>query len=157
MTRKVFSTGFGQRLPGRVRPGSHAYFRRNATLSARAAMQEIIARYNQLIRNMDASTPEILANALQPAFDLSQLYVPVKTGLLQRSGVLAVEEDTATGQTEASITYGDAEAWYAALVHEFTWLNHEYPTRAKYLQEALEESVDDFIVSAAVDYATLMS
>lgn len=153
--RRVFRAGLGQRLPGHVSPGTHAYFRKGATLSAREGMRQVIARYNQLIRDLNVNTPEVLANALQPAFDKSQEYVPVKTGTLANSGVLEIDDDDPE-RIIASITYGDAEAWYAALVHEYTWLNHQPPTRAKYLQYALEECIDEFIVSAAVDYATIL-
>src|SRR3972149_2232682 len=130
--QKVLKADLGQRLPGKVSPGSHAYFRKGATISARQDMEAIISRYEQLVKSLHASTPEILIDALTPAFDKSQEYVPVKGGTLANSGVLEVGVGTDPNQAEASITYGDADAWYAALVHEYVWLNHEYPTRAKY-------------------------
>lgn len=155
-THAQFKAKLGLRLPGKVRPGSHASFRKGATLTARADMSSIIERYNELISHFEQATPEILENALQPAFDRSQEYVPRDTGALAESGVLEVD-DSDPARAEATITYGNAETWYAALVHELTNLNHEYPTRSKYLQAALEECIDEFLVNIAVDYALLMS
>jgi hypothetical protein len=116
-------------------------------------MKNVIARYEKLIRSMKSATPDILYNAMIPVFEKSQEYVPKDTGALEASGVLEVS----TGEfPAATITYGDKDTWYAALVHEFVWLNHEPPTRAKYLQNAMEEEIDSFLVSMAVDYATLL-
>lgn len=153
--KKPIKAIFGQRLPGRVSAGSQASFRKEATTSARADMSKILARYSELTKNLHANTPDVLINALTPAFDKSQEYVPVKTGDLANSGVLSAEIAGAD-EAEASITYGSAEIWYAAQVHEYVWLNHKAPTRSKYLQAALEEELDSFIVSAAVDYATML-
>lgn len=152
---KTIRAGFSPRLPGKVREGSHAYYRKGATLSARQAMADIISQYEALTKRLHAATPEILLNAMTPAFNKSQLYCPVKTRTLLESGKLEVETSEA-GRTTASITYGSSVAWYAALVHELVYLNHKEPTRAKFLQSALEEELDSFIVSAAVDYAALM-
>jgi hypothetical protein len=152
--RPIMKAQLGLRLPGRVREGSQAYFRKSATLSARADMADIVKKYEMLIRHLGNVTPDILENALIPVFDKSQEYVPVKTGLLKESGVLEVSDEG--GQPQAEIIYGNAEAWYAALVHEYVWLNHEPPTRAKYLQSAMEEELDSVMSSLLVDYTTAL-
>jgi hypothetical protein len=118
-------------------------------------MATIISRYEALINRLRGITPVALQDAMLPAFNKSQVYVPKKTRALMQSGQLNVfpmEGDVAT----AEIVYGSEEAWYAALVHEAVWLNHTFPTRAKYLQNAMEEEVDAFLVSVAVDYAMAM-
>lgn len=150
-----FGANFLPRLPGKTREGSQAYYRRGATLDARADMADVIRRYQDLIRNLEMATPTILYNALVPVFNKSQVYVPKKTGALMGSGHLEVGTDE-RGKPEARITYGDASTPYAAIVHEFTHLNHEPPTRAKYLQSALEEEMDSFLTSVAVDYLAVM-
>jgi len=150
----TFTANLGQRLPGRTRQGSHAYFRKQATVSARGSMAGIVRRYELLIRNLESATPDIVRNALEPVFQKALEYVPKKTGALAASGKLEV---TGTpGDVEGTITFGDAKSWYAALVHEYVWLNHEPPTRAKYLQAALEEELDSFLTSLAVDYAMVL-
>ena len=148
-TRLRVKAGFG-RLPGAVKQGSHASFRRNAMLEGRAGMEAIIKQYSDFIKGMKDITPEVLESAMQPIFDKSQEYVPKNTLALMKSGRLIV---TRGPSPSAEIVYGDATAWYAALVHEQVWLNHLLPTRAKYLQAAMEEEFDALLVSLAVDYS----
>lgn len=149
-----FRADFGQRLPGRTAPGSRAFYRKHATISARADMEEIIRKYERLIRALENVTPTALQNALEPVFAKAMEYAPRDTGALRQSGRLSV---TGTkGAVEGEITFGDSRAWYASLVHEYVWLNHTPPTRAKFLQAALEEEIDSFLTSLAVDYAMVL-
>lgn len=153
---KQVQAGFDfKKLPGRVRAGSPASYRKVYTEDARAAMAQIIANYNTLINTLKSATPEILLAAMQPVFDKSQEYCPVDTSALVTSGIMFPETDIA-GRQSVRIQYGDESAPYAALVHEMVWLNHEPPTRAKYLQQAMEEEIDSFLSSIAIDYAMLM-
>lgn len=154
-TPKRFVADLGQRLPGAVRPGSVAAFRKTFTKGARSSMAEIIKRYEQLIRSLEAATPTILANAMQPVYNRSQVYVPKKTGALMSSAQLLAGTDE-RGRPMVSLVYGNADTPYAAIVHELVHLNHVSPTRAKYLQAAMEEELDAFITSVAVDYAVLL-
>jgi hypothetical protein len=117
-------------------------------------MAAVLKRYEAFVRNFQDVTPDVLRNALQPVFDKSQEYVPVRTGDLKDSGVITVT--SSHDRTEGEITYGNAQAWYAALVHEYVWLNHAPPTRAKYLQSAMEEELDNFMTSIALDYSIAM-
>jgi hypothetical protein len=151
--RIVIKPSFG-RLPGRVSEGSKAFYKKQAIGTARASMQNVTRQYEKFVRHLQGVTPDIVRNALEPVFDKSQVYVPVDKGYLKESGQLNVE--TEGGQVIGTITYGDARAWYAALVHEYVWLNHEPPTRAKYLQSAMEEELDQFMVSVTLDYSLAM-
>lgn len=153
MAKKPFGAGFG-RLPSRVREGSKAYWRKQATISARGSMETVIGNYNRLVRVLENSSADILEQVLQPVLDKSQFYVPKKTGALASTAELTTE-NTTTG-AEARITYGSPDVFYAAIVHEFTWLNHQSPTRAKYLQTAMEEEIDNFLERAAQAYVGLM-
>ena len=153
MAKKPFDAGFG-RLPSRVREGSKAFWRKQATISARGSMEAIISNYRQLVKTLEGSSADILEQVLHPVLSKSQMYVPKKTGALA-SSVELTTENTATG-AEARITYGNSDVYYAAIVHEFTWLNHQSPTRAKYLQSAMEEEIDNFLERAAQTYAGLM-
>lgn len=143
-------------FPGQpVLGGMAGYSYTGASKGAQASMSTIISRYEAMIGRLRGITPVALRDAMLPAFNKSQVYVPKKTGALMASGQLNVfpaEGDI----TEAEIIYGDEEAWYAALIHEAVWLNHAAPTRAKYLQNAMEEELDAFLVSVAVDYAMAM-
>jgi hypothetical protein len=117
-------------------------------------MAAIIQKYRGIINKLKAQSPEILEQALEPVFAKSQEYCPVDTGSLINSGRLS--SGKRNGKAVAYITYGDSIAWYAAIVHERTDLNHASPTRAKFLQSALEEEFDNFLVSLAMGYATVL-
>lgn len=153
--RKSIQVSFG-RLPGRVGAGTQASLRKFTISEARNSMAAVIDQYSRMIKSLKTVTPDALENAMMPAFEKSQEYVPFKTGALKASGKLSV---TRSDPPEAEITYGTNEnpnVWYAALVHEFVWLNHEPPTRAKYLQAAMEEELDAMMTSLAIDYAAAM-
>lgn len=152
--KKTIKAGFAGRLPGRVREGSQAFYRKQAVGTARASMAGVLKRYEAFVRNFKGATPDVVHNALVPVFDKSQEYVPVRSGELKQSGQLNVT--SAGDKVVGEITYGNPIAWYAALVHEYVWLNHEPPTRAKYLQSALEEEIDNFMTSIALDYSLVM-
>jgi hypothetical protein len=123
-------------------------------ISARESMATVVRNYERIIKQLHSVTPDAVRNALEPVFNKSLEYVPYKSGRLSESAILEVEGSP--GNIRGSITYGNHEAWYAALVHEYVWLNHNPPTRAKYLQSALEEEMDSFLTSLAVDYASAL-
>ncbi len=154
--KRSLSAGFDfRRLGGGVNWGSNAFYRKVATQDARLAMADIIKKYSQFLDKLKAATPEIVHNALKPTFKRAQYYVPEKTGALWESGKLTYGVND-SGRAFASITFGNDEAWYAALVHEFVWQQHEAPTRSKYLQAAMEENIDGIMKSLQVDYTGLM-
>lgn len=153
-TSRRFTGGFG-RLPSRTKVGSTAFHNKKAAQAARESMATVIRNYESLIKRFKSATPSMIHDALMPAFNKSQVYVPKKTGALMSSGRLDVFPGLG-GEPEAQIMYGDSGAPYAAIVHEATWLNHASPTQSKYLQRALEEEMDSFLTSLAVDYATLL-
>lgn len=126
---------------------------RAASRSARESMTSVISSYAKLIQYTRNILPECLEDALRPTFEKSQVYVPKKTGTLARSGKLITGYKGV--RAHAEISYGnEGEVHYAALVHEFTELNHQEPTRAKYLQSAMEEDLGEFkerVISAIRD------
>lgn len=130
------------RLPGRTVEGSRANFNKVYTKSARQSMAEIIGRVNAIFEGTKAKLPSVLEDALVPTFELSQNYCPVLTGALKESGSLT--SGVKNNEAFASISYGaGGKIHYAAIVHERTDLRHDFPTRSKYLQAALEEDVED--------------
>ena len=154
--KRSVAAGFDfKRLGGGVNWGSNAFYRKVATQDARLQMAEIIKRYSQLIDKIKSASPEIIGNALKPVFKRAQYYVPEKTGALWESGKLSFGINE-KGKAFANITFGNEEAWYAAMVHEFVWQQHEAPTRSKYLQAAMEEGLDGVMKSLQVDYTGLL-
>lgn len=155
MATKNFKAGFDfKRLPTSTTWGSKAFYRKVATQDARLAMTDVIAKYAALLNKLHASSPDILVNALRPIFKRAQYYVPEDTGALWESGKL--EGKMEGGKPTASITFGNEEAWYAAMVHEYVWLAHQEPTRAKFLQHAMEEGIDGIMESLKVDYTRIL-
>lgn len=155
MATRRFSAGIAGRLPGKTRSGSQASFKKSTMQSARRDMADIIRKYEDLIKSFESMTPTFLFNAMKPVYNRSQVYVPRKTGKLADSADMRFMLSD-EGKPMVALTYGGPDVPYAPIVHEFVWLNHEPPTRAKYLQSALEEELDAFLVSLAVDYATLL-
>jgi hypothetical protein len=140
MARKIPTIGINVGLK-RV-PKASSTYQAAFTRSTRESMAAIIENYRSLVNAIRDATPQILHDIMEPVFDLSQLYCPVKTGKLQDSGRISAHE-TGT-RVRVDISYGDgANVPYAAIVHERTELAHAPPTRSKYLQAALEESLDD--------------
>lgn len=151
-----FGAGFDFKgLPGSTSWGSQAFYRKTATLDARQAMKEIIGEYSKLISNVKNATPEILEQSLKPIFKRAQYLVPEDTGALWESGALTSGRGS-DGKAFASITFGNEEAWYAAIVHEYTWLKHESPTQAKYLQTAMEEGISGLPAILKANFAGLI-
>lgn len=123
---------------------------------ARASMRAILANYNKLVRHMQDITPQILFDALEPTFEKSQEYCPYDTGALRDSGYLRIVQ---TGQKAiVQIGYGfGGEPPYATEVHENLEWHHKAPTRAKWLQVALEEDAGDIQKRIDAAYREVMS
>lgn len=97
----------------------------------------------KVIAHIENVTPEAIRYGLQPIFDKSQEYVPVDKGPLKRSGFIETRK-TASG-TAAAIGYGRyGRPTYAGIVHERMDFRHAPPTRAKFLEAAVNEHIGDF-------------
>jgi hypothetical protein len=118
-------------------------------------MAEVLRRYNAFVEDLKQATPDILKLALWPAWMASQIYVPVDKGDLKISGVFDTRRVGRNIQ-QAYITYGNANAWYAAIVHERLDMRHAAPTSAKYLQRAMEENFGSFMETIQANYKALM-
>jgi hypothetical protein len=115
-----------------------------ATVSGKAAkdvrqqFREIENNFADFINALKDVTPEAIEFGLQPIFDKSQLYVPVKTGRLKRSGFIEAEK-TVSGAI-GRVGYGKGnDPPYALIVHENTEMFHKPPTSARFLMRAVEE------------------
>jgi hypothetical protein len=114
------------------------------TRDARASMAQVIANYRTFVRNLKVEVPKVLYDALEPTFNLSQVYVPKDTGTLKASGFLII--DGSTERPHVSMGYGaNNSPPYAAKVHENMEFRHKSPTRAKFLQVAIEEDYNNIL------------
>lgn len=146
MARRLVRARVGSgRITSNVGEAEAAY-----TRSIRSQMEQIERNITDFIQEVTDQTSDILLEALQPTFDKSQQYVPLLTGRLKESGYLEGTK-TASGGT-VTIGYGKAgDPGYAVFVHEMTGYYHKPPTRAKFLQAALEEdmeAIQDRIIKA---------
>lgn len=104
-----------------------------------SAFGEIVEGFNEFCDNLEQKVlPEAMYDALEPTFDLSQVYVPKDTGELAESGFLDITRK-GKGGAQVEIGYGRGGAPYAVYVHEMVNISHEAPTRSKYLEAALDE------------------
>lgn len=133
-----FNASIGRkRLAASISPETAAY-----TRSARASMQAIIRNYRKFVANVEKELPEILFEAMVPTFALSQEYCPKDTGKMRESGYLEIT--SFRGKPRVEIGYGrGGDPEYTAAVHENMEWRHKAPTRAKWLQIALEESAQE--------------
>ncbi len=103
----------------------------------------VMQNLKKVIAHIENVTPEAIRYGLQPIFDKSQVYVPVDTGDLKRSGFIETRK-TASG-TVAAIGYGRyGRPTYAGIVHERLDMPHAPPTRALFLKAAVDEHIGDF-------------
>jgi hypothetical protein len=110
--------------------------------SMRAQSKQVSDMFNNVIADIKDVTADVLYEALQQVFDLSQDYVPVDTGDLKESGFL--EKQTFPGGCRVVMGYGrGGDPGYATLVHERVDIAHEAPTRSKFLLAAIEEKTGD--------------
>lgn len=107
-------------------------------------MDQIAGNFNAFIQHVIQSGPDIVLEALEPTYKKSQDYCPVDTGSLKESGYLEV---IGRGRNPTvAMGYGrGGYPSYAPVVHEDTTMRHAAPTRAKWLQGALEEDYNAII------------
>lgn len=103
-------------------------------------MRTVAKNLEEVVNKIQGATPEAIEYGLKPMWDLSQKYVPVDTGDLKSSGQFLVEQRG--DKIEASISYGlGGKPEYAVYVHERLDVSHKAPTRAKFLQTAMNEKL----------------
>lgn len=143
-----FTASVGRRsLRGQFSVGADA----THTRDARASMKSIIGAYKRLVRGMEDITPSVLLLALEPTFEKSQEYCPKDTGALVESGYLQITQFRGKPRVEIGYGLGGVPP-YAAAVHENLEWKHKAPTRAKWLQVALEEDANEIENRIAAAY-----
>jgi glucose-6-phosphate isomerase len=110
------------------------------TQDIRAQMETIEKNISAFFQQVTEETGEIILDVLYPVFDQSQIYCPVKNGTLRDSGYLELKKSASGATVEMGYAKG-GQPNYAVYVHEFTGFHHAAPTRAKFLQAALEEAM----------------
>lgn len=126
---------------GRKRISTVGALDRRDTRSARQGMRNVIKNYRRFIEDVEGVLPETLLEALEPTFEKSQVYCPIDKGNMRASGYLEIT--SFRGEARVEIGYGrGGNPDYTAKQHENLEYKHKEPTRAKWLQVALEEDAD---------------
>lgn len=108
-----------------------------------AAFSEISDNLQWFCDQLDGYLPQDLEDALQPTFELSQVYVPRLTNALAESGYIATE--SFRGGARVEIGYGKGGIPdYAIYVHEMPY-HHAAPTKDHFLLDALNEDYFNII------------
>jgi hypothetical protein len=109
----------------------------------RAQFREVVIQpLQEIFDGLEEASADICMAALEPTFEKSQVYVPKDTGDLADSGYLEVVK-TSKGPV-VEIGYGRAGSpSYAVAVHERTDIQHQEPTRAKFLEAAVTEDLGE--------------
>lgn len=114
----------------------------------------IVGRFQRFAAAVLDSVPGITKEALEPAFEKSKVYCPKKTHDLVNSGYLKVRGRLRAGvggpQTIVEMGYAKGGfPYYALIVHEVMSYYHKPPTRAKWLQVAMQEEASTVLPAIA--------
>lgn len=121
--------------------GGNTFAGRHAS-NARAEMAAVVGELRRRLNAIKDATPEALESALTPTFAKALVYTPVLTGELKASGYMELRNGPRGPEIEIGFGKG-GKPGYAAYVHEMVNIPHKAPTRAKFLQSAVEEDIDD--------------
>lgn len=112
------------------------------TASVQKQLGTIVDNFKAFVAHMEDVSADVLYDAMLPTFKKSQRYTPVDTHALVNSGYL--EKRQFRGESVVEVGYGKGgEPHYAPYVHEDLEKQHKSPTRAKFLQSALEEDANN--------------
>ena len=138
-------------------PAADIFSEGNYTRAVREEMRAIENEFARFTKFIETVSPDILFETLEPTFKKSQEYCPVKTEALKMSGYL--EKRKFRGNVVVEVGYAKGgKPPYAPIVHERIDYYHAPPTRAKFLQAALEEDaaeIQDRIVTLYEDVTGL--
>jgi len=133
------------RLPVQIGIGS---VRAQTEFDIRSQFAVIEKNFKSFLTEVEDLSVDATIEALEPTFQLSQVYVPVKTGKLKASGYL---RKVGIGKNaRAAIGYGlHNSPHYALIVHERTDIPHRDPTQAKFLERAIDEDSQNILPRVA--------
>lgn len=119
------------------------------------AMKKIMADIQYVIDQFEDVTPEIMQEALEPTLELSAVYCPKDSGRLVDSRYMEVTGYRGKPSVEIGYAKGNRPD-YAAYVHEMVEIPHAAPTRAKFLEAAVNEDIGNIIDRVDAAYRRFM-
>ncbi len=143
-----------RRRPVRFRPGVKRLTKKflttqhpatiGATQDLRKQFALVERRLASVINTIEEATHEALDFALDPIFLQAHEWVPVDKGPLSESLYLETAQTAAGAFAEIGFGTGES-ASYAVIVHENLEVRHESPTRAKFLEAAINKHEKDVL------------
>lgn len=124
---------------GSFSPSSSAYASR-----VRRQMAQVVNNLEKVVGNLTAATPVAIFEALQPTFQKAKVYTPRETGRMVASGYLEITNRGERPRVEMGFARG-GQPDYTVLQHENLEFFHTPPTRAKFLQSAVNEDMGKFL------------
>jgi hypothetical protein len=146
------NTNIGRRTAGGfLYPSEPGYF-----AMMQATSKALVAELNSIIDQFEDVAPDIMLDALEPTMKLADYYCPKDTYATVNSRYLEVTSRKGSApRVEAGYAKG-GKPFYAALVHERTWVPHREPTRSKWLQAAMMEDLSNIFDRVAGSYSDFM-
>lgn len=114
-------------------------------------MKEITNNLLYCLDQFEGASAEIMYDALKPTFDKTQIYCPHRSGALRDSGYLEIVQWRGTPQVQMGYAKG-GNPDYAVYVHEMVEIPHVAPTRAKWVEVAVNEDFGGIIDRIADGY-----
>lgn len=108
--------------------------------SVNTQLKDLQRSLQSIFDQFENASPSIMLDAVQPTFNKSQEYCPVRTGALRASGYAEITGTGKRPRVEVGYAKGGNPP-YAVFVHEMTGIPHRPPTRSKWLQAALMEDL----------------
>lgn len=116
----------------------------NITRDLREQFKVIEDNLARVINTIKEATPEALDFALEPIFLQASEWVPIDKGPLSESLVLETSQTSAGAFGGIGFGIGES-ASYAVIVHEDMNVFHAPPTKAKFLEDAINKHEKDVL------------
>jgi len=121
----------------------------------RATSKMLVDELLSIVDQFEDVSTEVMMEALQPTFEKAKYYTPKDTMELVESAYLV----STTFRSKPRVEMGFARAGkphYGIYVHEIVEYQHAEPTRAKFLEAAVFEDLDDLYQRLGAGYRTFM-
>lgn len=149
--RRKLSIGVGLKRGGTKFPSEAGY-----VADVNRQCKELEDILIDVFKQFEDVSEDIMIDALRPTFSKARdIYCPKDSGDLRASGYL--EKASFRGKPRVEIGFGrSGKPRYTVYVHEMLNFRHEPPTRAKFLQAAVFEDLNDIYLRLGREYKSFM-
>lgn len=145
-------SGGGVHIPaGTIHPIKMSVGSGHYTGDLGAQLNQLEKDFTWYCNQFEEGSMEVLLAALAPTIELASFYCPKKTGALAESAYLEAETFRNGQRVEMGFAKG-GQPDYAIIVHEDVEATHEPPTKAKFMQDAIDEDWGNVTTRIAQGY-----